>query len=70
MLRLIDLPWCREFAVRLLHNERLSEILSTEVIPLEQGRDIRLTDVSGGGDEEHSELAVEGGVGRHARALR
>jgi hypothetical protein len=33
--RLIELPWCRELAVRLLHDERLSGILSTEVIPVQ-----------------------------------
>jgi hypothetical protein len=33
--RLIELPWCRALAVRLLHDERLSGILSTEVIPVQ-----------------------------------
>jgi phytanoyl-CoA dioxygenase PhyH len=33
--RLIELPWCREFALRLLHDERLSGILSADVIPVQ-----------------------------------
>ena len=33
--RLIELPWCRELAVRLMRDERLSGILSTEVIPVQ-----------------------------------
>ena len=33
--RLIELPWCRELAMRLLRDERLSEVLSAEVIPVQ-----------------------------------
>ena len=33
--RLIELPWCRELALRFQHDERLSGILSTEVIPVQ-----------------------------------
>ena len=33
--RLIELPWCRELAMRLLRDERLSEIRSAEVIPVQ-----------------------------------
>jgi hypothetical protein len=33
--RLIELPWCRELAVRLMRDERLSGIFSTEVIPVQ-----------------------------------
>jgi hypothetical protein len=33
--RLIELPWCRELAMRLMHDERLSGILSTDVIPVQ-----------------------------------
>jgi len=33
--RLIELPWCRELAVRLLYDERLSGVASTEVIPVQ-----------------------------------
>ncbi len=33
--RLIELPWCRELAVGLMHDERLSGFLSTEVIPVQ-----------------------------------
>jgi ectoine hydroxylase-related dioxygenase (phytanoyl-CoA dioxygenase family) len=32
---LIELPWCRELAVRLMRDERLSGIFSTEVIPVQ-----------------------------------
>ena len=35
MRRLIELPWCRELAMRLMRDERLSGILSTEVIPVQ-----------------------------------
>jgi hypothetical protein len=33
--RLIELPWCRELALRLMRDVRLSGILSTEVIPVQ-----------------------------------
>lgn len=33
--RLIELPWCRELAARLMREERLSGILSTDVIPVQ-----------------------------------
>jgi len=33
--RLIELPWCRELAMRLIRYERLSRILSTDVIPVQ-----------------------------------
>ena len=33
--RLIELSWRRELAGRLLHDERLSGILSTELIPVQ-----------------------------------
>jgi hypothetical protein len=33
--RLIELPWCREFAMRLLRDKRLSGILSTDAIPVQ-----------------------------------
>jgi ectoine hydroxylase-related dioxygenase (phytanoyl-CoA dioxygenase family) len=33
--RLIELPWCRELAARLMRDERLSGILSTAVIPVQ-----------------------------------
>jgi hypothetical protein len=33
--RLIELPWCRDLAVRFMRDERLSGILPTEVIPIQ-----------------------------------
>ena len=33
--RLIEIPWCRDLAVRLMRDERLSGILPTEVFPLQ-----------------------------------
>jgi hypothetical protein len=30
-----ELPWCRELAVRMMHDERLSGVLSTEFIPVQ-----------------------------------
>ncbi len=33
--RLIELHWCRELAARLLHDERLSGLFSTKIIPVQ-----------------------------------